>query len=121
MVQQMMPKTKERFLIRIGEHIRSVPVSSIHCFFIEDKCVFANVAVNKNYPLDYSLERIESMINAAVFFRINRNYIVHFDAITDMVIYSSNRLKISVDTLPGKEQLIVSRERIAAFRRWIDR
>ena len=121
MVQQMMPKTKERFLIRIGEHIRSVPVSSIHCFFIEDKCVFANVAVNKNYPLDYSLEKIESMINAAVFFRINRNYIVHFDAITDMVVYSSNRLKISVDTIPDNEQLIVSRERIAAFRRWIDR
>jgi len=121
MVQQMMPKTKERFLIRIGEHIRSVPVSSIHCFFIEDKCVFANVAVNKNYPLDYSLEKIESMINAAVFFRINRNYIVHFDAITDMVVYSSNRLKISVDTMPDNEQLIVSRERIAAFRRWIDR
>jgi DNA-binding LytR/AlgR family response regulator len=121
MVQQMMPKTKERFLIRIGEHIRSVPVSSIHCFFIEDKCVFANVAVNKNYPLDHSLEKIESMINAAVFFRINRNYIVHFDAITDMVVYSSNRLKISVDTMPDNEQLIVSRERIAAFRRWIDR
>ncbi len=121
MVQQMMPKTKERFLIRIGEHIRSVPVSSIHCFFIEDKCVFANVAVNKNYPLDYSLEKIESMINAAVFFRINRNYIVHFDAITDMVVYSSNRLKISVDTMPDNEQLIVSRERIAAFRLWIDR
>jgi DNA-binding LytR/AlgR family response regulator len=121
MVQQMMPKTKERFLIRIGEHIRSVPVSSIHCFFIEDKCVFANVAVNKNYPLDYSLEKIESMINAAVFFRINRNYIVHFDAITDMVVYSSNRLKISVDTIPDNEQLIVSRERIAAFRLWIDR
>ncbi len=38
-----------------------------------------------------------------------------------MVIYSSNRLKISVDTMPDMDNLIVSRDRIAAFRRWIDR
>lgn len=121
LVQQFMPKTKERFLIRIGDHIRSVPVSSIHCFFIEDRCVYANVDKHKNYPLDHSLDKIESMIHPAAFFRINRNCIVHFDAITDMVIYSSNRLKISVDTMPDMDNLVVSRDRIAAFRRWIDR
>lgn len=121
LMQQLMPKAKERFLVRIGDHIRSVAVSSIHCFFIQDRCVFANVDRQKNYPLDHSLDKIESMIHSTIFFRINRNCIVHFDAITDMVIYSSNRLKISVDTMPDMDNLIVSRDRIAAFRRWIDR
>lgn len=121
LMQQLMPRAKERFLVRIGDHIRSVAVSSIHCFYIQDRCVFANVDRQKNYPLDYSLEKIESMVNPFDFFRINRNFIIRFDAITDMVVYSSNRLKISIDTLPNTDNLIVSKEKIAAFRRWIDR
>lgn len=120
-ISHLKPKTKERFLVRIREHYRSVPVSDINCFFIREKCNFMNVNDGKIYPADYSLDKIELMIDKAMFFRVNRNVIVNFSSIRDIVAFSSNRLKIVLDQWREDDEIIVSRERVNEFKKWIDR
>jgi len=121
-ISQLQPKTKERFLIRIGEHYRSVPTTSIHCFFILERSTFILTDKGKNYPVDYSLDKIEQMVDPGTFFRVNRNFIVNFHAIRDILIYSSNRLKLILDGRTDKdEEILVSRERVGEFKRWMDR
>ncbi|MDR2917215.1 MAG: LytTR family DNA-binding domain-containing protein [Tannerella sp.] len=121
-IRQLQPQTKERFLIRIGEHFRSVPVSSVRCFFVLEKSAFLLTDKGKSYPIDYSLDKIEQMIDPKSFFRVNRNYIVNFHAIRDILIYSSSRLKLVLDDYAGKDDdILVSRERVGAFKEWIDR
>lgn len=111
---------KNRFLIQVGEHYISVPDNDISCFHILNRAVFIRTFSNKDYPLDQSLEQIQKMIDPDKFFRINRNNIVNFNAIKDITGYSSSRLNIKLNNQPA-EELIVSKDRVSDFKKWIDK
>ncbi len=121
-INQLQPKTKERFLIKIGEHYRSVPIPSVLCFFILERNTFILTDKGKNYPVDYSLDKIEQMVDPNLFFRVNRNFIINFNAIQDIHVYSSNRLKLILNGRSDKDdEILVSRERVGEFKQWMDR
>lgn len=120
LMNQLQPSTKERFLIKIGEHFKSIQTDDITCFYIKERCNFISTCKGKNYPVDYSLDKIETMIDGRRFFRVNRNFIVNFHFIRDVVAYSSSRLKIVVEGF-AEEEIIVSRERVGDFKDWMDR
>lgn len=111
---------KKRFLVKTGEHIRSIPVEEIQYFFSRQKATFCCTEENKNYLLDHSLEQVESMVDPEVFFRVNRKYLVSMDAIEDIISYSSSRLKIILKNCDDKD-VIVSRDRVNDFKAWLDR
>jgi DNA-binding LytR/AlgR family response regulator len=120
-IKQLQPQKKERFLIKIGEHYKSIPTSTVNCFYINERCTFLFTDAAKNYPLDYSLDKIEQLIDSKLFFRISRNFIVNFYAIVDIIACSSSRLKIILTGWTEKEEIVVSRERVIEFKKWIDR
>jgi DNA-binding LytR/AlgR family response regulator len=114
-------RTKERFLVKIGEHYRSVQAGNINCFFIKERCNFINVDDGKNYAIDYSLDKIEKLVDSKMFFRINRNFIINYSAIQDVIAYSSNRLKIILNHWTEEDDILISRERVTEFKEWMDR
>lgn len=120
-INQLQPKTKERFLIKIGEHYKSIQTARINCFYIKERCNFINVEKGKNYAIDYSLDKIEQIIDSRIFFRVNRNMIINFSAIQDILAYSSSRLKVTLANWTEKDEILVSRERVADFKEWMDR
>ena len=120
-IKQLQPPNKERFLVKIGAHYKSIPATNIHCFYIIERCTFLSTVSGKSYSLDYSLYEIEQMVDPKLFFRISRDFIINYYAIRDMIAYSSNRLKIILLNWTEKEELLVSRERVADFKKWMDR
>lgn len=120
-IQQLPHQNKERFLIKIGEHYKSVPTSDVSCFYTLERSVFLFSNSGKNYPVDYSLDKIEQLVDSTLFFRVNRNFIINCYAIQDMISYSSNRIKIIFANWKEKEDIIVSRERVSDFKRWMDK
>lgn len=120
-IKELYPVRKERFMVKIGEHYRSVPVSAIRCFYIAERSTFILDDTGKNHPVDYSLEKIEQLVDPNLFFRINRNFIIAYGSIGDIINYSSNRLKIILYGWDKKDIILVSRERVASFKAWIDR
>ncbi len=120
-IRQLQPKTKERFLVRIGDHYKSVLTSNIHCFYIRERCSFIFTDTGKSYPVDYSLDKLDQLVDPKLFFRVNRNFIVHFTAIRDIIVYSSSRLKIILVNWTEPDEILVSRERVTAFKEWMDR
>jgi DNA-binding LytR/AlgR family response regulator len=121
LINHFMPKTKERFLVKIGEHYKSVPTQNITCFYIRERCNFLLTDEGKSYPVDHSLDKIEELVDPKQFTRISRNAIISFNAIKDVVGYSTSRLKIILRGWTDDEDLLVSRERVAAFKEWMDR
>jgi DNA-binding LytR/AlgR family response regulator len=111
---------KERFIVKFGEHIKSISVEQICCFFSEEKITFFKTYEGKKYVIDYTLEQVEALVDPARFFRINRKYIVHVEGINDVVIYSNSRLKLIMDPFRDMD-LIVARERVQDFKAWLDR
>lgn len=115
------PERKERLLIKTGMHYRSIPITDIHCFFINERSVFINTGGTNDYAVDFSLDRAEKMTDPNRFFRVSRNYIVNFTAIRDIIAYSSSRLKIIIEGRFRDNDIIVSRDRVADFKKWMDR
>lgn len=120
-VQGRAPAYRERFLVQVGERFVRIETVDIAYFYAMAKHVFVTTFPNRSYPLDYSLDALEKMLEPARFFRINRKLIVQMDAIKDMHAYSRGRVKISLQPPPEDEiEAIVSGERAAAFKSWMN-
>ena len=112
-------KFKKRFTIKIGQHIKIIHVDEIECFFSENKATYIHTNTNRNYLIDNSLEHWQEQLNPEQFFRVNRTFIVHINAIKDIIAYSNSRLKLILNSYNDTE-IIVSRERVKDFKNWID-
>jgi DNA-binding LytR/AlgR family response regulator len=112
---------KSRFLIKIGDKFKSVPSGEICHFHINERSVFLSDYQGKDYGIDYSLEQLQGMLDPRKFFRINRECIVNIDAIVMMYSYSSSRLQLTVKGMEKSDLFVVSRDKVAEFKRWIDR
>jgi two-component system, LytTR family, response regulator LytT len=117
---QIVKSYKTRFFVRIGNHFHSIPVDNIECFYIVERAVFFKTNNGKNYILDYSLDQVQQLIDPEKFFRINRNYLIQINAIQDIYNYSSSRLGIKINGIDHLD-LIVSREKVGEFKKWLDR
>ena len=111
---------KERFVVKIGEHIHTIPVSDTAYFFSQDKATFLVTEEKKRYIIDYTLEEVEGLIDPQDFFRINRKYLVSMRAVKDIVSYTNSRLRIILHQ-SDEMDAIVSRERVQDFKKWLDR
>jgi len=112
-------KFKKRISIKIGQHIKIINIDEIECFYSENKATYIHTSENRNYLLDNSLEHWQEQLDSEHFFRVNRTYIVHINAIKDIIAYSNSRLKLILHTYNNQE-IIVSRERVKDFKNWID-
>lgn len=118
--EQVSVKYKSRFFIKVGIKFQSIPVEEICSFFVEERSTFLRTITGKTYDLDYSLDQIQKMIDPEIFFRINRNYIVNIHCIDEIISYSTSRLKLKLHQY-GKEDIIVSRDKVSDFKDWMDR
>lgn len=114
---QLSVKYKSRFFVKLGVRFHSIQVEHICCFFVEERCTFLKTKDGKTNDLDYSLDQLQNMVDPNQFFRINRNYLVNINCIEDIISYSTNRLKLKI----GKTEQIVSRDKVAEFKQWMDR
>ncbi|MDO9580045.1 MAG: LytTR family DNA-binding domain-containing protein [Bacteroidales bacterium] len=120
-VQQLLTKEyKKRFLVKTGLHIRSIPVEEILYFYSLEKATFASIIGGKTLLFDHTLEQLGSLLDPSHFFRVNRKYIVSLDAITDIITYSKYRLKLVLKNCTDKD-ILVSREKMQDFKRWLDK
>lgn len=119
-VKDMMRKQyKTRFVIKVGDHLKSIPVEDILYFYSMEKATYLCTSDFRTYTVDYSLDHISEMVDEHRFFRINRKYILSNHSIADIVIYSNSRLKIKLKK-PDEESIIVSREKVQDFKEWLD-
>lgn len=109
---------KKRFLIRYGEHIKTLNVEEIAYCYSENKVTFARTFEGRTYPMDYNLDGLEQVLDPLNFFRINRQYIINLKAIDEMRTYSKARVIISLKPAV-KENPVVSSERSASFKQWL--
>ncbi len=116
------PQYKTRFMIKIGEHINSIATEDIAYFQGENKMAWAFLKSGKKYPIDYTLDRLEEMLDPIYFFRLNRQYISAIESIKQIISHSNSRLKIIFHNMPPeKEDIIVGREKVERFKNWLGR
>ena len=120
LMQQIQKRTyKDRFLVRMGNHIHSVPSDTINTFYAEGRDAYLVTDQGKKYIIEYKLEALEELLDPKYFFRVNRTFIVNLNAITDVTVYANRRLKLTLKSKLDKE-VIISREKVADFKKWFE-
>ncbi len=119
-IQGKEPSFKKRFLIQIGEKIRKVEVTEIAYFYALGKGIYLNTFEGKSYPVEFTIDKLETLLNPASFFRINRKFLVNMESISKMVAYSRGRVKLELKPKPEDEfDTIVSIDRSGDFKKWL--
>lgn len=117
--QAAKPDYKTRFIVRYGEHIKTINIDDVVYFYTEDKLNFLCTREGRRYAIDFNLDNLETMLNPKKFFRINRQYIIAIYSIGEMFSYSKSRVLVKLNP-PAKHETIVSTERSAQFKLWLD-
>jgi two-component system, LytTR family, response regulator LytT len=119
-ITSLQPSYKKRFVVNVGEKLKSVDAANIAYFYSMDKNTFLVTQTGEQYAIDFSLDKLESLLDPEVFFRVNRQYIVRFQAIAKMSVLSASRIKLEL--IPKTEETVmVSSARTHAFRGWLDK
>ena len=110
---------KNKFVIKVGEHIKVFAIDDVQCFYSTEKYAFLQNNSGRDYAINYSLDQLEDLLDPARFFRINRKFLVSFSAISDIISYSNSRLRVKLNANES-EDLIVSREKVQDFKKWLE-
>ena len=109
---------KTSFVIKQGQRIKIIKEEEVLCFYSDANFTFIKTKDNKGVLVN-SLTSLENELNPKIFFRVNRTFIVHINAIKDIISYTNYRLKIILNSF-SETEIIVSRERVKDFKNWID-
>lgn len=111
---------REKFLVRQGNSLSVIPTRDIAFFFSEDKCTFLMTHDGRRFHLETTLTELESSLHPKQFFRVNRKYIIHSEAIQSMGYLSKSKLKLILRPHPSTGELItVAIEKMGSFKRWL--
>ena len=111
---------KEKFVVKIRNQWLPVPTKDIACFLRENLNYLITFNGDKHI-LDFTtLEEVEEMLDPRIYYRANRQSIVHIDAIQSIKPHENQKLTLTLKN-PLKLEQDVSREKAPAFKKWFER
>ena len=109
---------RDRFLVHMGQRLLPIDVSEVAYFFSANKLTYLKTHADKQYALDYSLDELEHSLDPRQFYRANRQFIVGHKSVQKIHLYFTSKLKVDLSPT-ADEDVIISREKAMAFRRWL--
>ncbi|GAB3647113.1 LytTR family DNA-binding domain-containing protein [Echinicola sediminis] len=118
-LEEKRPEYKSRFMVKAGTKIRSVKTEQIAYIFTDRKLNLLVTNSGDKYPLDQSLDELIQVLDPSLFFRANRQLILHIDAVSEIHPYFKGRVKLAL-TPPLDTEIVISSEKTPAFKAWLD-
>lgn len=112
---------KENFIVNFRNHWIPVKTSDI-ALFMKDKSNYICKFSGEKYHIDYNtLEEIEEIIDPNIFYRANRQFIIHIDSIKSVEPRENNKLKVYLKDTLKQNEIEISREKAPVFKKWLSR
>jgi two-component system response regulator LytT len=111
--------SKKSFLVFKHNKYKIIPTENIAFFYIKYDTTIIVCFDMQEYSVNYSLENIRHLLSCLQFFRLNRQYLINFDAIKEVEHFSARKLLVRLTVL-GAEQLFVSKEKARCFLQWLE-
>lgn len=110
-------KYKERFISQQRNSLVPVRVDEI-AFFHKEELIFIHTISGEKLLSDQStLDDLESLVDPSLFFRVNRQYLVHLQSVARV---KTTHKGLSVQLKPPfAQELDLSREKATAFKQWL--
>lgn len=111
---------KSRFLVRFGSKLHSIKTADIAYVYSENKLGFFILWDGRRIASDLTLNYLSEKLDPDHFFRVNRQFIVHIDAISEMLAHSKSRIILRLNPA-SREDVVVSTETARVFKQWLNR
>jgi DNA-binding LytR/AlgR family response regulator len=110
---------KERFAVHFGKKVMLVPLSEV-ALFVKEELIYLVNKEGRKYITDYrSLDEVEELVDPKVFFRANRQHLVHLPFIESYHTEEGGKLVLTLKGYATQEATI-NKDKAAAFRQWFD-
>ncbi len=110
---------KRRFMVKVGNHFNTFSIEDIAYFKSHEGVIFLHTHKGQEFPVEYTIDQLEDILDPVKFFRINRKFMVSVEAVQEIHTYFNSRLLLKLNP-KQEEQVIVSRERTGNFKKWLD-
>jgi len=110
---------KKSFLVFKNNKYINVLTDNIAFFYIKYESPVILCFDKQEYFVNYSLDQVQNLLPEKQFFRLNRQYLINFNAVKEVEHYFARKLLVN-PVLPMKERLIISKEKVTEFLRWLD-
>ncbi|HET6255588.1 MAG TPA: LytTR family DNA-binding domain-containing protein [Puia sp.] len=112
-------RKRSRILVRKGAEFQTVRIEDAGYFFTEHKLIFLVDKENRKYMAEKSnLSELEEELDKNLFYRANRKYIINANYIKRFKALEKSKISVEL-TLPINEEIIISQENSASFKKWI--
>jgi DNA-binding LytR/AlgR family response regulator len=112
-------RKRSRILVRKGAEFQTVRIEDACYFFTEHKLIFLVDKENRKYMAETSnLSELEDELDRNLFYRANRKYIINANYIKRFKPLEKSKISVEL-TLPVNEEIIISQENSASFKKWI--
>lgn len=111
---------KTHFLVPTkGDKLIPVSTDMISFFYINDCNVRMVLNNNVRYSMQTTLDEIQEEIDPALFFRVNRQYLISKASIKDIDLWFNNRLSVNLINKQDADKIIVSKAKVQDFKEWL--
>jgi len=110
---------KKSFLVFNSNKYITVPTEKIAFFYVKYEATVIVTFDRQEYTVNYSLDQIEKLLSMQQFYRLNRQYLINFNAIKEVEHYFARKLLVG-PTITFKDKLIVSKEKAKNFLDWLE-
>jgi two-component system, LytTR family, response regulator len=108
---------KERFLVLHGNSLVPVVQNDIG-YFHKDQLIFLHTLTNDKFICEYhALDDVEELLDPSVFFRVNRQFIIHVQSVGK--VRTTQKGLTAILKAPLNIEIDISREKAVAFKKWL--
>jgi two-component system response regulator LytT len=111
---------RSRFLVPLHDGYKTILVSDICYIYSEFKVTHLVLQHTTEHAISLTMDELEDQLDPNIFFRANRQHIINISSIKEIHNYFNGKLKVILHQHPDTE-VIISREKAAVFKHWLDR
>lgn len=109
---------RKRFLLTHRDGYKTILTENILYFNTENGINKATLDTGQKETIHQTLEELEKQLDPALFFRANRQFIIHIDAVEQIFNHFNGKLKIILKK-QNEIDVIISREKSSLFKSWL--
>lgn len=118
-ITQPQTPAKTSFLVFKNQKYTTIPTENIAYFFIHNEITHLMTFDKQQFQLTQTLGQIAEQVSLKQFFRVNRQYIINFNAIKEMEHYFQRKILVKL-TVETPEQLLINKEKSHSFFSWLE-
>ncbi|GAA3642576.1 hypothetical protein GCM10022397_29480 [Flavivirga jejuensis] len=109
---------KKRILTYIRNELVPIHISEISYIYTEDTITYVITSNDKKSTTNASLDELLANLDASLFFRANRQFIISITSIKKIIKYGNSQLKILIQDTDV--EIIISKNKASEFRQWLN-